>query len=96
LTEAAKYYKFAADHLFAGGHFYDGLCLEQGLDVAINLTEAAKYYKLAADQILQMVNSITAFVLRTPSVFPLITLKRRRGRSGQQETVCRRLMFMQE
>jgi serine/threonine protein kinase len=50
LTEAAKYYKMAADQGDARCQVNYGLCLKNGDGVSKNFNGAAKYYRMAADQ----------------------------------------------
>ena len=49
-TEAAAYFKKAADQGHARAQFNYGVCLHQGEGVAKNVRESMRYYKLSADQ----------------------------------------------
>lgn len=49
-SEAARYYKLAADQGHARSQCSLGVCYENGQGVNADFTEAARYYKLAADQ----------------------------------------------
>jgi hypothetical protein len=59
LSEAARYFKMAADQGLSYAKFSYGFCLHTGEGVSKNLSEAAQYFRMAADQAMKMVWSIT-------------------------------------
>ena len=49
-TEAARYYRLAAEQGVAEAQFHLGCCYERGEGVAQDWAEAVRYYRLAAAQ----------------------------------------------
>ncbi len=73
-TEAAKYFKIAAEKGDADAQYSLGVLYKNGLGVAQNYNEAVKYYYLASEQGHADAQYYLGFLYRVGSAVPLRAL----------------------